>query len=134
MADEKWASPSIPRKIYDRIDKYAKSSEGRERGFMTGKDVLVMLMREFLDEYAKNQESELSVNDTYDNRIILNDSKHGVVLVEIDENNKLQCYDCKEDPHKNKYVDYCLKNKDLWEFLKSKNVKLVTPRTNDNGN
>jgi len=77
-----------------------------------------------------NNNDTITLIHTKDNKIILNDSDNGTVLVEIDKNKKLQCYDSK-DTHDNKYVRYCLKNKDLWPFLKKQGVILVTPRTKD---
>ena len=53
------------------------------------------------------------------------------MTVVIDKNKKLMCYSCKDDPHDNKFVRFCLKNFELWDFLKKNKVTLVKARTTD---
>ena len=61
----------------------------------------------------------------------MNDSVNGTIIVEIDKEKKLQCYFDDVDPHDNKWVRFCLKNKNLWDFLTKRKVKLVQIRDID---
>jgi len=135
MVGENQASITFPSGIIERLDKFLKSDKAKEMGYSSRPTVILPLLRGFLDENfpitTEIIESEITVIDTYDKRILLNDSEKGTILVQVDENLKLQCFDCKDDPHDNKYVRYILKNKDLWHFLKKNKVKVVKPRTTD---
>lgn len=137
MVGETQASITFPSKIIERLDKFLKTDSAKDMGYSSRPTVVVPLLREFLDKHLpiepKLEEGEISLYDTYDNKIILTDSIKGTILVIIDKNNKLQCYNCKEDPHENRYVDYCLQNENLWKFLKSKKVKIFGQRIK-NGN
>jgi len=132
MVGENQASVTFPSKIIERLDKFLKTDTAKDMGYSSRPTVVVPLLREFLDKHIpiepKLEEGEISLYDTYEDKIILTDSIKGTVLVIIDKNNKLQCYDCKKDSHNNRYVDFCLENDKLWKFLKSKNVKIFTSR------
>lgn len=135
--DDKWISPNLPKKLYEILDNYARSDEGRELGYNTGKDIIVELMREWVKDHPQANQLEDSENGeiefvgTIENKIILQDSVKGCIMVVIDNENKLMCYKCEGDEHNNRYTDFISENKELWPFLKKNKVKYV--RVRDNG-
>ncbi len=139
MADKTWASPSVPRRLYDRLDEYAKSEEGQNQGFMTGKDILVMLMREFLnkkDLQKSNDENkkivELPRYDSVDyesislvsfseNRVVLKDNKiNSDVILIFEKHSPIKC-DFDSSPNCI-HVSFCLQEKKLWDFVKKHEI------------
>lgn len=131
---EKWISPNIPKKLYEILDNYAKSDEGVGFGYNTGKDIIVEFMRVWVKEHQITipvPDSEISLVGLIDDKIILQDSVVGTIMVVMDNENKLMCYMCKDDPHNNKYTDFVSENKKLWPFLKKNKVKYVRVRDNN---
>ena len=53
MADDKWASPSIPRSLYDYLELYCKTEKAKDLGLKSGKDVLVDLARQFVKDHPE---------------------------------------------------------------------------------
>lgn len=135
MVGENQSSITLPSGIVERLDEFLKTNLARQMGISSRPQAVIMLLREFLDLHApiKNSKdsSEIELVGVIDDKIILKDSVDGAVIVEIDEDKKLMCYSCKDDPHDNKFVRFSLKNPDLWNFLKKNKVKLVKARTID---
>jgi len=117
--------------VLQKIDEYLKTDEAKSSGFTSRPDIIYESLRIFFKNRNNKIQSQIKLVETIDNKIILNDSEVGTIIVEIDKDKKLQCYYDDIDSHDNRWIRFCLKNKDLWNFLKKRNVKLVTPRTID---
>ena len=129
MSGNQWVHPNLPRRIYEELDRWAQSDEGRKQGYSSGKDVIVVLMRDFLDTHTPPPiESEIEFVGIINDQIVLKDTIFGSKIIEIDKDKKLQCYDCADSPHENRWVDFCLTNREIWPFLRRNGVKVVKLR------
>ena len=134
-----WISAGkLPEDMMEEIKNFISSSSGKKLGFTSQSQVFIAAVREFLVKYKYitdaspiNIDPNIELVSTVNNQIILKDLE-GAVIVQIDENNKLMCYKCKDDPHDNKYIDFVSQCKELWPFLKEHNVKYVIPRDDNN--
>ena len=132
-------STTLISSVLEKIDRYLKTDEAKDNGFTSRPDVIYEALRVFFKntELNKSQPQKIETKSkivfvgTIGNKIILEDSECGTITVVIDEDKKLQCFYDDVDPHDNKWVRYCLKNKESWEFLQDSGVKLVKPRTID---
>ncbi len=135
---DNWSYIQTPKIIFKEIEKILEDKEFQRFGFFKPKDVSLVLCREFLKNpkgildisSTLEQGSEIKLIDIVNDRIILQDST-GAIIIEIDEDNKLMCYNC-DEPHDNKYIDFVSENKKLWPFFKKHGVKFVKPRDKNN--
>ena len=136
MVAKDQGSVTLPIRIVQRLDEFLKSEKAKDMGYASRPTVVLPLLRGFLDEHhpisAESTTSKIEIIGVLDHKIILQDSIAGAVIVDIDAENRLMCYSCKdEDPHDNKWVRFCLKEKSLWKELKKRGVSIVKPRTID---
>ncbi|QMU53542.1 MAG: hypothetical protein GKS07_11040 [Nitrosopumilus sp.] len=147
MADSKnWSYVQTPKIVFQEIEKILEGAKFKRLGYFKPKDIAILLFRDFLtnpDGFIENQldirkhelklqtKSKIEFIGTIGNRIVLDDSSEGTISVIIDEDKKLQCYVGDTDPHDNKWVRFCLKNDETWDFLKASGVKVVKTRNDD---
>ena len=89
-----WVSTKIPKKMYDKIEKFLKSNEGKELGYNSKSDFIVQAARELLEKHDKPRFQHFNLQDNII-RLIDDELPSGKDIVEIRLNkNKLRCGHC----------------------------------------
>lgn len=129
-----WAYIQIPKVTFQEMENILEDPEFARFGFFKPKDVTLVLARQFLknpkailDLPISNVIEDIVFVDIVGDKIVLKDSA-GTQIIEINKDKKLMCYQCDENPHDNKYIDFVSENEKLWPFLKKHEVKYVKPR------
>ncbi len=134
---DNWKNVRIPKDLIEQIDyRVANDHDFKRMGFLSTSKFATYVLQKELEKYImyehrviipslEKQKSTIELIDTLDDKIILKDSKCGIIFIQVDNSKRLQCYQVSGDTHNNKWVDFCLKDKSLFEYLKNKGVKII---------
>ena len=140
---ENWDNIRVPKELKEQIEyRVNNDPDFRKMGFISISKFVTFIIQRELEKYVlyehktiipsrEKQSSDIELIGTIDGKIVLKDSVCGIIFIEIDDNKRLQCYQSAGDTHNNKWVNYCLKNKELFDFLKKHEIKVVAVRTKD---